>query len=197
MTRIAAALALAMPISAAAVEPQQGPTEAPTPIPLWSENPAPAFSYGIHAPTRPGPGIFTLSGRARRAPAFPMLLMDYQVTDRLAFTAGRELCTAAGPGAHAIFALADQLDLTLGFRFERRRFDLAPHPGLDFGGIGVDQSAPAFVTLRFGQPNAFIAVVAGAEMRGKLSIEDERGSFLAERLDEPSPFVGFAGRLRF
>ncbi len=199
-TALGLTLALAGPALAdPVIAPLQGPAEAPTPPALWASDAAapPAFSYGIHPSAQPGPGIFTLSGRARRAPEFPMLLMDWQLTDRLALTAGRELCTAAGPGAHAIYSLAEHVDLTFGFRFERRRFELAPQPGLEFGGIGVDQSAPAFATLRFGQPHAFVAVVAGAEMRGKLRIEDERGGFIAERLDQPSPFVGFAGRLRF
>jgi len=184
---------------AATPEPLQGPARPPSHPITWAsaESERAAFSYVMHQAAQPGPGIFTLSGSVRRAPEFPMLLMDWQLTERLELTAGRELCTAAGPGAHAIYSLAEHLDLTLGLRFERRRFALAPQPGLDASGIGVEQSAPAFATLRVGGPYAFVALVAGAELRGKLRIEDVRGGFMAERLDAPSPFVGVAGRLRF
>ncbi len=195
---LALALSLALPRTAQADPVHDrivGPAVAPRLI--APETDVAVFSYEIDRSVQPGPGMASLTPRDGQVTPYPMALVDWQPLDRLSFTAGRQLCNSTGPSAHAIYALADHVDLTFGFRFERTRFRLTPQPGSDLGSIGVEQSAPAFATLRLGPPNAFIALVAGAELRGKLRIEDERGGFMAERLDRPSPFAGIAGRVRF
>jgi len=121
---------------------------------------------------------------------------DWQITNRFALTTGRGLGASVGPGVQAVYTIRKFLDLTLGLRFERTRFWLSEDSGQP-GGVGADESFPVFATLRLGPPYAFLAVLTGAEFRGKLRIEDENGNFIAERSYKPSPFIGFAGQLFF
>jgi hypothetical protein len=156
-----------------------------------------AFSWKFGDSLRVGPGIGVLSELERRPTIFPVILVDWQVNDRLAFTTGRGLGSSTGPGLQGVYTIRKFLDLTLGFRFERTRFRLDPQPGEDRGGIGEDESFPVFATLRWGPPFAFLAVITGAEFRGRLRVEAADGTPIAEAEYKPSAFVGFAGQIFF
>ena len=156
-----------------------------------------AFSWKFGDDLRVGPGIGVLSELERRPTIFPVILLDWQVNDRFAFTTGRGLGASAGPGLQGVYTIRKFLDLTLGFRFERTRFRLAPQPGQDSGGIGEDESFPVFATLRWGPPFAFVAVVTGAEFRGRLRVEEPDGTPIAEAEYKPSAFIGIAGQIFF
>lgn len=157
------------------------------------------LSHRLPEDRRAGPGYGTDYAFGTRTSAFPTLLVDWRPTERLSLTAGRELGSSTGPGVYGTWSINRISDVTLGFRFERTRMRLAPQPGYyDVDGTtGVSQSVPAFAALRVGSPTAFVAVAAGAEMRRRLRVEDTRGGSLAERTDEPTPFVAVAGRILF
>lgn len=155
-----------------------------------------AFSYAFSKNLRLGPGVGVVSEISQRPTIFPMLLIDWQVSDRFALTTGRGLGASLGPGIQGVYSVRKHVDLTLGFRFERTRFRLSEASGLP-GGVGEDQSFPVFATFRVGPQWAFVALVTGAEFAGKLSIEDESGDFSAERRYKPSAFVGVAGQFFF
>jgi hypothetical protein len=156
-----------------------------------------AFSYKFSDDLRIGPGIGVVSEIERRPTIFPVLLVDWQISDRFALTTGRGLGASVGPGIQGVYSITKMWNLTLGFRFERTRFRLSPQPGQDLGGIGEDESLPVFATLRVGPPYAFLAVITGAEFRGRLRIEDQNGGRIAEAEYKPSPFIGFAGQIFF
>jgi hypothetical protein len=156
-----------------------------------------AFMQRVPDDLRSGPGFGLGCACEGRSMAFPTLLADWRPIDDLAFTAGRELGSSTGPGIYTTWTFSRLSDLTLGFRFERTRFRLAPQPGFELGRMGEDQSLPAFAALRFGPAHAFVALIAGAELRGRVRIEDETGGFIAERDERPAPFVAVAGRMRF
>ncbi len=156
-----------------------------------------AFSWKFSDTLRVGPGFGGLSELERRPTLFPVILIDWQVSDRFAITTGRGLGASTGPGLQGVYTIRKFLDLTLGFRFERARFRLEPRPGQTVGGIGEDESFPVFATLRWGPQYAFLALLTGAEFRGRLRIEDPNGKRLAESAYKPSAFIGFAGQIFF
>lgn len=155
-----------------------------------------AFSYKFTKDLSVGPGVGVISEIEQRPTIFPVLLIDWQIDDRFAITTGRGLGASTGPGLMGIYTVHEHIDLTLGFRFERTRFRLSQESGVP-GGIGEDESFPVFVTLRFGPRWAFIALLTGAEFRGRLSISDANGDVVAESEYKPAGFVGVAGQIFF
>lgn len=155
-----------------------------------------SLAYRFGKNLRVGPGIGVLSEIEDKPTVFPVLAIDWQVTDRFAFTTGRGLGASAGPGLFAEYEIRKLVTTSLGFRFERTRFRLAPQAGSP-GGVGEDESFPVFATLQVGPRYAFAALVTGAEFRGKLRIEDASGGFIAESEYKPSAFVGVVGQIFF
>jgi hypothetical protein len=155
-----------------------------------------SFSYKFGKRLRVGPGIGVLSEIEDKPTIFPVLLIDWQITDRFALTTGRGLGASGGPGLAAEFEFRKLWTTSLGFRFERNRFRLAPRAG-NAGGVGEDEGFPVFATLQVGPRYAFVALVTGAEFRGKLRIEDASGNFIAEREYKPSAFIGMTGQIFF
>lgn len=155
-----------------------------------------SFSYKFTDSLRVGPGIGVLSEIEDTPTVFPVLLIDWQVTERFALTTGRGLGASTGPGLVALYEFRKYWTANLGFRFERTRFRLAGDSGSP-GGVGEDEGFPVFATLQVGPRYAYLALLAGARFRGQLRLEDASGDVIAESRYKPAAFVGFAGQIFF
>jgi hypothetical protein len=143
----------------------------------------------------PGLGWFTKLGGGSRA--FPILIIDWAITDRLSLTTGRGLAASQGPGLALNYRLSDKWRLALTGRIESTRFVLneqSPAPA-DYG---KDASLPLLFSVDY-QPWPMVSIGAfvGFEFDGQLRLEDEERRVIEQEDYDVAPFVGLVLRSRF
>ena len=143
-----------------------------------------------------GPGIGVQSQLEDTATIFPILVVDWKITDRLSLETGRGLGATLGPGLTLKYK-ADQLwELTVGGRYEKLRFRL-DKDGLVPGGIGEDESFPLFAGCTYKiSPKANVSLVGGVELGGELRLEDADGNRIDKESYDPGGFLGLTFSLR-
>ncbi|MFH1982292.1 MAG: TonB-dependent receptor [Pseudomonadota bacterium] len=144
-----------------------------------------------------GPGIGGVSQIEDPVDFFPILLIDWRITDTLSLTTGRGVGATLGPGLQLVWAPDRQWVLSLGGRYERLRFRLNKQ-GPEPEGVGEDRSFPLFggITYRF-NPSLQVSLLGGTELAGELLLEDRDGNLIRKTDYDPAGFVGGAISLRF
>lgn len=128
---------------------------------------------------------------------FPAILVDWQITERARLSTGPTIGATQGPGLAVDYALTDDLRLGVAGRYENIRFrlnDEGPAPG----GVGQDESFPLVLTLDYEPfPGSRLAAFAGAELGGRLRLEDASGALIETRDYDPAPILGLTFRVGF
>jgi len=155
------------------------------------------FAYRFNERFSIGPGIGIVTQIEDDASIFPVLVINWKITDRLSFETGRGIGATLGPGISLSWKLTEQFHFSLGGRFEKLRFrldDKAETPK----GIGQDESFPLFggITYRF-RSSGTISLIGGLETGGELQLEDQHGNVLEKQDYESAPFIGFSFSYRF
>ena len=156
-----------------------------------------AASYRVNDRLSIGPGFGVLSELDDGVDWFPVLAIDWQITDTLRLHTGRGLAASRGPGLTLSWEPSERWSFALGGRYEKVRFRL-DDMGLAPGGIGEETSLPLFLgaTRSFG-PNLRFSIFAGADLDGGLRLQDRDGRVI-ERADyDTAPFGGATLDLRF
>lgn len=154
------------------------------------------FSYRLNDHLTIGPGIGILTELEDDATTFPILLIDWKITDRLSLETGAGLAATRGPGLLLNYRTTDSLELFVGGRYEKQRFRLAddgPVPD----GIGESSSFPVFVGANYScSDKTKASLVGGAELGGELRREDLQGRLVSQDDYDPALFLGaaFSGR---
>ena len=149
------------------------------------------FSYRFTENLRIGPGFGFTTELEESVNFFPILIVDWKITDRLRIETGRNIGSTRGPGLLASYEIAKHWTASFGFRREKLRFRLAD------GGVGEDSSFPVMAGATWGPPYAQLSLYAGVEVGGELRLEDARGSTLAKSDYDPAAILGLNFRLRF
>ena len=143
-----------------------------------------------------GPGFGWYSELGGGSNAFPIVVVDWQITDRLSLQTGRGLAASQGPGFTLAYALNDRWKLSALARFEKIRFAL--DEGVQGAAFGEDRSAPLLLSLDYTPwPMTSASVFVGAELNGELSLESDRGREIASSEYETAPLIGFSLQSRF
>lgn len=154
-------------------------------------------TYAVSDRLRIGPGLGVFSQIEDDVSVFPILLIDWRITDRLALRTGAGFAATQGPGLTLDWQATDTLSLGLGARSEDSRFrldDSGPAPG----GVGEETGFPIYATATWRPlPYASLVAVAGAKVAGSLRLENANGQTQAKDDYDAAPFVGIAGSLRF
>ncbi len=154
-----------------------------------------AWRFGPDLAIGPGIGWFTELGDGHTA--FPILLLDWNITDTLSLSTGRGFAASRGPGLTLTWKVSEQVALGLTGRYETVRFrldDSGPSPG----GIGEDRSLPVIASVAYRpSPAASVVAFAGAGFLGRLRLEDPAGDRIDETDYDPAPVVGITFRARF
>jgi hypothetical protein len=150
------------------------------------------FAYKLNERLTIGPGIGIISQIEDDASIFPVLIINWKVTESLSLETGRGLGATMGPGISFIWRMTDQWHFTLGGRYEKLRFrldDEAETPS----GIGQDKSIPIFggITYNFNKSSK-LSLIAGFEMAGELQLEDQEGNLLEKQDYDNAPFLGLS-----
>jgi len=143
-----------------------------------------------------GPGVGVVTQIEDNASVFPVLLINWKITDSLSLETGRGLGATLGPGLFLKWEASDKWRFSLGGRYEILRFRL-DKDGVAPDGVGEDRSFPilAGVTYRF-TPKIQASLLGGVELGGKLKLDDQNGNEIIEENYDTTGFVGFTFRCR-
>ncbi len=155
------------------------------------------FVYRFSDRLNIGPGIGVLTRIEDSTDVFPILLIDWKITDRLSLETGRGLAATAGPGLTLNWRTHGSWRWLLAARYEKLRFRLdedGPAPR----GVGEDRSWPLVLgaSYRF-NPNTEVTVLGGVELDGELRLDDENGDPIARQDHDQAPFLALTFRARF
>jgi hypothetical protein len=143
----------------------------------------------------PGVGWYTKLGGGSHA--FPILIIDWAITERLSLTTGRGLAASQGPGLTLNYRLSEKWRLGMIGRIEKIRFALDDE-GPVSEGYGKDRSLPLFFSVAY-EPwlRTSVSAFFGVEFDGQLALKDEDGrTIFREDYDVPL-LIGLAFRSRF
>lgn len=154
------------------------------------------FSYRFSDRLTIGPGIGVISQLEESATVFPVLIIDWRITDRLSLETGRGLAATVGPGLTLKYAASERWSMLVGGRYEKLRFRLDDSGG-NAGGVGEDTSFPLFASITYSFSHlTSLSLVGGAELGGELKQEDNKGRSVAEESYDSAGFLGFTFSVR-
>jgi len=146
---------------------------------------------------RLGAGVGAFSEIEDDATVFPILLVDWQVTESFSLETGQGLGATRGPGLTLNWTGIDRWRFTLGARWETWRFRL-DDGGTAPDGVGEEEAVPVFLAATYDViPTVQLGILGGLDVAGSLTLEDEDGRELAEEDFDPTPFLGATFRARF
>jgi hypothetical protein len=155
------------------------------------------FAYRLNKRLTIGPGIGIISQIEDDASIFPVLIINWKITDTLSLGTGQGLGATLGPGISLNWRMTEQWHFSLGGRYEKLRFrldDKAETPN----GIGQDTSFPVFGGVTYNlNSSARVSIIGGLELAGELQLEDHDGNELEQQDYESAIFLGLSFYFRF
>jgi outer membrane receptor protein involved in Fe transport len=144
-----------------------------------------------------GPGLGVFSEIEDDASVFPILLIDWKLTDTLSLETGGGLAASRGPGLQLTWQPTSQWRLALGGRYEKIRFRL-DDKGAAPGGVGEDEAIPLYALAEYSWSDDLkLSLIGGAEVGGNLRLEDRSGNLISETDMDTAPFIGLTFKGRF
>ena len=141
-----------------------------------------------------GPGLGLFSGIGGEEDIFPILLVNWKMTDSLSLETGRGTAASRGPGLALKWKPSTQWEFGLAARYEKTRFRLADK----LGNIGQDKSVPVVLTANWKYKRSFtLTALAGMETSGSLSLEDRDGNQLYKSSYDTAPLAGLVATYKF
>lgn len=153
--------------------------------------------YKVNERLSIGPGFGVFSQIESGSDLFPILLVDWQITDTFSLETGRGLAASRGPGLTLKWDPAGDWSFGLSGRYEKRRFRL-DDKGTAPDGVGEDKAIPVALTATY-EPNPKFSVnlLAGAEFAGNLRLESDKGKRISDQGYETAPFAGLVLSAKF
>ena len=144
-----------------------------------------------------GPGIGIFSRIENGTQVVPILVIDWNLSERWNLSTGGGLASSQGPGLTLKYQASKAWSFGFTSRYENIEFRLAEN-GTTPGGIGRDQSIPLVASAAW-EPNKTVklALFAGMEFAGKLKLKDASGETISESSYDPAPIYGATFELRF
>ncbi|MFZ0256829.1 MAG: hypothetical protein WAN46_14565 [Gammaproteobacteria bacterium] len=137
-----------------------------------------------------GPGVGAFTEIEDDADLFPILLIDWQITDTLSLETGGGSAASRGPGLQLRWQYSPRWQLALGSRYEKLRFrldDSGPAPG----GVGQEKAFPLYALAEFAiLRDVKLSIVGGAEVGASLRLEDASGNLIRDSDLSAAPFFG-------
>ncbi|MDF7825049.1 hypothetical protein P4B35_13585 [Pontiellaceae bacterium B12227] len=144
-----------------------------------------------------GPALAITGQIADDTRYYPVLLVNWKISESLSLDTGGGLAATAGPGLALVYEFSKHWKAGITTRYERKRFRLN-HEGIAPNGVGEDRNIPIYGTLAyFFYPQGYITAIFGYNAYGKLALYDEQGRYLDEYEYDPSASLGFVASFRF
>ena len=143
----------------------------------------------------PGLGIFSRLEDSTRV--FPVLAIDWNITDRWSLSTGRGLASSRGPGLTLGYQLNEDWSLGLAGRYEDQEFRL-DNEGVAAGGVGRDQSIPIVFSAELKPSKQLnLSVFGGLSFGGNLRLKDASDTLIEESDYDATPIFGATFQFRF
>ena len=144
-----------------------------------------------------GPGLGVFSRLEGSTKFFPILAIDWNISERWNLSTGRGLASSQGPGLTLSYKVNEEWALGVAGRYEDLEFRL-DDDGVAAGGVGRDQSIPLVFTADL-TPNSKMnfSVFAGLEFGGKLKLRNALDVLVEESKYDPAPIFGGTFEFRF
>jgi outer membrane receptor protein involved in Fe transport len=144
-----------------------------------------------------GPGLGVSSELEDDVSVFPILLIDWQISDTLSLETGGGFAASRGPGLQLRWRYSPRWQFALGARYEKTRFRLDDDgPAVD--GVGEDKAIPIYALAEFNVTNdTALTFIGGAEVGASLRLEDASGALVSDSDLSTAPFFGALLRTRF
>ena len=144
-----------------------------------------------------GPGVGVVSQIEDDPTVFPILIINWKITDSLSFETGGGLGATLGPGLQLAYQVNSKWRFAVGGRYERLRFRLDKNGRIP-DGVGEDKSFPLFAgcTYSWGFQKS-VSIIGGVELGGELRLEDEDGNRIDKTDYDPGGFLGLTFNIRF
>lgn len=156
-----------------------------------------AASYRFNDRLSIGPGFGVLSEIEGSNDWFPILAIDWAISDTLSLRTGSGFAATQGPGLVLNWRPSERWGLALGARYEKARFRLDDQ-GIAPGGVGQETSVPVYLgATRSFSRHLSLSLIAGVEFGGELRLEDEKGRLIDKTDFDTAPFGGATLDLRF
>jgi len=137
-----------------------------------------------------GPGVGVFSRLENNTRIFPILAIDWAITDRWNLSTGRGLASSQGPGLTLSYTLNDDWSLGLTGRYESIEFRLNDN-GAAPGGVGRDQSMPLVFTAALKPTDKLsLTVFTGMAIGGQLKLKNSYGDTVEESDYDPALLFG-------
>lgn len=156
-----------------------------------------AVAWRLNKDLTIGPGIGMFSRLEDGTRFFPVLAIDWNMSERWNLSTGRGLASSVGPGLTLSYKLNDDWSFGLTGRYEDLEFRL-DNEGPAAGGIGRDQSIPLVLSTKL-TPNRRMdfSFFAGLEFGGKLKLKNAMDVVVDETKYDPAPIFGGTFEFRF
>lgn len=144
-----------------------------------------------------GPGIGVFSRLENGTRVFPILVIDWNISERWKLSTGRGLGASQGPGLNLSYKVSEAWSLGVAARYENVEFRLVER-GTTEGGVGRDRSLPLLATAKWA-PNKVIglSVFAGIELGGELRVKNALDEVVGKSDYDPAAIFGATFELRF
>jgi len=154
------------------------------------------LNYRVSDRLRIGPGFGVFEEIEDDVSAFPILLIDWQISDNLSLETGRGLAATRGPGLQLNSTAIENWTIGLGARYENFEFRL-DESGAVPDGVGEESAVLTYLSASYDANPAFtFSALAGMEVGGQLTLKDASGRKLQSDDADPAPFVGIAFNAR-
>ena len=155
------------------------------------------FSWKFSDTLSIGPGAGWFSDVGDETNIFPILLVDWQVTDSISLSTGSGLAASQGPGLTLNYKMNQKWTLGLTARYEKTRFALEQREGR-IAQVGEDSSTPLLLVADYSPwPMTSITALVGVEIGGSMALEDGKGREIAKTDVDTAMVIGFAFQSRF
>ena len=156
-----------------------------------------AMTWQLNENLTIGPGVGIFSRLENGTRIFPVLAIDWDISERWNLSTGRGTASSQGPGLTLSYELNEDWSFGLTGRYENIEFrldDEGPAPG----GVGRDHSMPIVFSANL-TPDEKInfSVFAGLEFGGQLRIKDSMDVIVDESDYDPALLVGATFEFRF
>jgi outer membrane receptor protein involved in Fe transport len=147
-------------------------------------------SYRVNDTLTIGPGFGVFTEIEDSTSFFPILLIDWKITDTLSLETGRGFAASRGPGLQLRWRYSPTWQFAIGGRYEKTRFRLDDE-GVAPGGVGQDKAIPLFALAEYAMGQDLkLGLIGGAEVGGELRLEDDAGKLIGRSDLSEAMFLG-------
>ncbi|MDZ8119899.1 hypothetical protein [Pontiella agarivorans] len=127
---------------------------------------------------------------------FPVLLVNWNITEKLSLETGGGFAATAGPGLSLVYDYSRHWKYAVTGRYEEKRFRLNGD-GLAPNGVGEDRNIPIIGSVGyFFYPGGFVSAIIGVNFDGKIELDDRSGANIYSREYDSAFVLGLVASFR-